>query len=106
MLNEVSLVGLVEKIHEMHTNENGNQETIITIKIEKDITAPNIEERYLFVPVVLWAAPAYTAQEICEKGSKLAIKGRIARENGQGLKVISEKITFMDRYFMGRQESK
>lgn len=99
MLNEVSLVGVVENMSELYTLPNGKQESIITIKVEKDLSFTKVEDRYIYLPVVLWFQPAQSAKAICTKGSKLAIKGRICNEKGQGLKIISEKISFMDRYF-------
>lgn len=106
MLNDVSLVGIVEKIHKMKTNAKGNQETIITLKIETDLSLERPEDRYIYVPVVLWSEPAQMAHALCKKGSKLAIKGRIACELGKRMKIICEKISFMDRFFKSPQEAK
>ncbi|MDD3027988.1 MAG: single-stranded DNA-binding protein [Erysipelotrichaceae bacterium] len=99
MLNEVSLVGIIEKIHEMKTTAKGNQETIITLKIETDPSFERPEDRYICVPVVLWSEPAYMAHSLCKEGSKLGIKGRISCESGTQMNIICEKISFMDRYF-------
>ncbi len=99
MLNETTIAGEVDTIYDLPTTSTGKKETVVIIKVERDFPRDQHKEKYLYVPVILWEEPAYTAKSICKKGSKLAIKGRICSDEKSKLKIVCEKIIFMDRYF-------
>ncbi|MGM0608037.1 MAG: single-stranded DNA-binding protein [Candidatus Muiribacteriota bacterium] len=73
-MNHVSLIGNLTKDPEMRTTNNGTSVTSFTVAVN---TGWGDNKRTAFVPVKVWAKAAESCNQYLNKGSKVAVSGRI-----------------------------
>ena len=103
MLNQTILVGRLVKNVEVKDTETGKKYSNITLAVPRSYK--NMEGKYEtdFIDCTLWQGIAENAEEYCQKGDLLGLKGRIQTSNYEDkegkrqyvTQVVAEKITFL-----------
>lgn len=102
MFNNVILIGRLTEKPTVRTFEDGLKVCNVTLAVTRPFKNSSGEFDTDFIPVSLWYANAQNAQEYCEKGETVCIKGRLAQKvqqinnvNYHSIEVIGEKIIFL-----------
>lgn len=103
MLNQTVIVGRLVKDPELHTTENGNKLSNITLAVPRSYK--NSEGQYDtdFISCVLWRGVAESTVEYCKKGDLLGVKGHVrthvVEEDEEVRKtvmeIVADKVTFL-----------
>ena len=102
-MNSVCLVGRVLALPEIKETVNGSKVASLEVEVERNF--PNSDGQYevdVFL-VTLWKGLAETCQSVCEEGSIVGVRGRLAAKNfdtREGNKfynceIVAEKISFI-----------
>lgn len=104
MLNKVQLVGRLTKDPELKYLGNGTPVTNFTLAVNRTFKNKNGEREADFINIVVWRKQAENVAQYVEKGSQVAISGRIqsrSYENADGQRrcvteVVAEEVHFLD----------
>lgn len=96
MLNQVVLVGRIVDFLENEELENGNEVITITISVPRSFKNMNGEYDIDLIDCTLYGVIAKNAKEFCVKNDLVGIRGRLARKKDEQLKLIAEKVTFLN----------
>jgi len=102
-MNKVILIGRLTKDPEMRTTTNGAVTTSFTIAVSRTFTNQNGEREADFLNCVAWRKQAENIAKYCNKGSQVAVEGRIQTRSydaQDGTKryvteVIADNVTFL-----------
>lgn len=95
MLNQVILVGRLVNDPELVEKEDGTKVTTVTLGVQRNYKNPDTGEYDTdFITATLWHGIAESTVEYCKKGTTIGIKARLNSDDG--LKVIAEKVTFIN----------
>lgn len=103
-MNKVNIIGNITKDLELKTSENGEKQYAkFTVAINEYIYGTK-EKKAIFIEVIAFGRKAEVLSVHLEKGSKIAIQGKLStssyiNKNGEkaySTKVIVEEFTFMD----------
>ena len=93
MLNQIALVGRIAQDSKIKELENGNKVLIVTLSVPRAFKNINGEYDNDLIDCTLWN---YIAENTnLHKGDLLAVRGRLQKDDGDELKVIAEKVTFL-----------
>ena len=103
MVNNVILVGRLNKDPEITNNKNDKKRTVINLAVTRNYKNSNNEYETDFIRCVLWNNLAANTCEYCKCGDVVGIKGRLEsrsyeteeKETRFITEVIVEKITFL-----------
>lgn len=102
MFNNVILIGRLTEKPTVKSYEDGLKVCNVTLAVLRPFKNSSGEFDTDFIPVSLWYANAQNAQEYCEKGEMVCIKGRLAQKvqqinnvNYHSIEVIGEKLIFL-----------
>lgn len=95
MLNQIVLVGRIVSDPQINETKNGKKESIITLAVPRSYKNLDGEYDTDFVDCVLYEGIAINTAEYCRSGDLIGIKGRVSRLNGEKLKLVAEKVTFL-----------
>lgn len=91
MLNQVILVGRLERI-----NEIGEKQVLITLATPRSYKNENGEYDTDYIDIILRNGVASNTQEYCKIGDLIGIKGRIENIKESVIPaIVAEKITFL-----------
>ena len=95
MLNQIILVGRIVSDPQINETKNDDKESTITLAIPRSFK--NLEGVYDtdFIDCVLYGGIAENTSNYCRSGDLIGIKGRVSRLNGEALKLVAEKVTFL-----------
>lgn len=102
MFNNVILIGRLTDKPVVKTYDDGLKVSNVTLAVLRPFKNMAGEFETDFIPVSLWYANAQNAQEYCEKGDLVCIKGRLSQKvqeinnkNYHFIEVIGERIIFL-----------
>lgn len=106
MINEVIIVGKVAKKPELGQTNNGHKITNVVLETVRHFKNSYGIYESDYLEVTLWRGMAQTICETCERGSLVAVKGRIQSKsylsednrNYGNLEIVAEKVTILDKY--------
>ena len=102
MLNQIVLVGRLDKDPVLKETEQGKKRSFITLAIPRSFK--NAEGSYDtdFIDCILWDGIAKNTAEYCKKGDVIGVKGRLQSRKYEMdnttkfvIEVIAEKVTFL-----------
>ena len=94
MINQLILVGRLMNNLELKEIQN-KKKVVITLGIPRSYRNTDGEYDTDFVSVTLLGQIAENTVEYCRKGDLIGIKGRLTRLNGEKMRVVAEKVTFL-----------
>ena len=102
-MNKVILIGRLTKDPEMRTTSNAIATTSFSIAVQRTFTNQNGEREADFINCVAWRKQAENIAKYCNKGSQVAVDGRIqtrSYDHQDGTKryvteVIADNVTFL-----------
>ena len=102
-MNKVILIGRLTKDPEMRTTASGIANTTFSIAVQRNFTNQNGEREADFINCVSWRKQAENIAKYCNKGSQVAVDGRIqtrSYDHQDGTKryvteVIADNVTFL-----------
>jgi single-strand DNA-binding protein len=77
MLNQAILVGRLTKDPDLRYTADGVPYCFITVAVSRDVRTQEGEAQSDFIAVTLWRKSAENTAQRCQKGTMVAIKGRI-----------------------------
>ena len=103
MVNQVFLIGRLVRDPEMRTTSSGINSTTFTVAVSRNYTNPNGERDTDFLNCVAWRKQAENIAKYCNKGSQVAVEGRIQTRSydaQDGTKryvteIIADNVTFL-----------
>lgn len=95
MLNQIVLVGRIVSTPQINETKNGEKESIITLAIPRGYKNSDGEYDTDFIDCVLYGGIAKNTAEYCRSGDLIGIKGKVSRLNGEKLKLVAERVTFL-----------
>ena len=95
MLNQVVLVGRLNKDLIIEENEKKEKVIILTLAVPRSYKNENGEYEMDFIDCILWNGIAEQTAEYCKKGDVVGIRGRLQSNNGE-LQLVADKVTFLD----------
>lgn len=95
MLNQIVLVGRIVSDPQINETKNGTKESTITLAIPRSFKNENGEYDTDFVDCVLYESIAENTCTYCRSSDLIGIKGRVSKLNGEKLKLVAEKVTFL-----------
>ncbi len=106
MLNRVILIGRLTKDPELRYTQNGTAVATFTLAVDRKFKREEAD----FIPIVVWAKQAENCATYLNKGSQVAIEGRIqvrTYDNQEGQRrwvteVVAEDVRFMGKPGGGR----
>ena len=96
MLNQVVLVGRLVDNPEVIKVSEDKKEAIIEIACPRPFKNTDGEYETDYIKCYLWNAIASNTAEYCSKGDIVGIKGRIQTDENKEIKLIAEKVTFLN----------
>lgn len=115
MLNNVILIGRLVAKPEIKTLEDGTQVSNIRLAVMRPFRNADGEFETDFIPVSLWHGAAEIANDYCDKGDIIGIKGRVTQrvteQNGINIhltEIVGERIILIhtnynkEGYFGGK----
>ena len=94
MINQIVLVGrLVEEIKIIEENNLG----IATIAVPRCFKNSYGVYEYDYIPILLTERVCEMSSKCVKKGDLVGIKGRVQRAEDEDLKIVAEKVTFLQR---------
>ena len=102
-MNKVILIGRLTKDPEMRTTSSGIATTSFTVAVNRNFTTQEGVREADFLNCVAWRKQAENIAKYCNKGSQVAVEGRIQTRNydaQDGTKryvteVIADNVTFL-----------
>lgn len=102
-MNKVILIGRLTKDPELRTTPTGTATTSFSIAVQRNFTNQNGEREADFINCVAWRKQAENVAKYCNKGSQVAVEGRIQVRSYDGqdgtkkyvTEVIADNITFL-----------
>ena len=94
MMNQVILVGRVEKKPTLTKTENGVTKTLLKLAVER--TFKNVYGKYEtdVFNCILWNGISNTVSDYVNVGDVIGIRGRLQKDNKKTV-VIAERVTFL-----------
>jgi single-strand DNA-binding protein len=104
-MNKAILIGRLTKDPELRYTQSNTPVANFTIAVNRAYTNQNGEREADFINCVTWEKQAENLKKYCDKGSQVAVEGRIQTrtyddKNGKKVyvtEVIAENIQFLDR---------
>lgn len=105
MLNNTVLIGRMTKDPELRYSQAGKAVASFTLAVERNFKNANGEKEADFIPCVQWGKGAEFTAQYTQKGSLVAVEGRIQvrkyeDKNGQNrwvTEVVAENVRFLER---------
>ena len=105
MLNQAILVGRLTKDPDLRYTADGVPYCFITVAVPRDFRSQDGEVQSDFITVTLWRKSAESTAQRCQKGTMVAIKGRIQTRNYEKepnqkiyvTEVVVERIKFLSQ---------
>lgn len=102
-MNKAIIIGRLVRDPEMRTTSSGINSTTFTVAVSRNYTNPNGERDTDFLNCVAWRKQAENIAKYCNKGSQVAVEGRIQTRNydaQDGTKryvteIIADNVTFL-----------
>ena len=102
-MNKVILIGRLSQDPEMRTTPNGVATTTFSVAVSRNFTNQNGERETDFFRCVAWRKQAENIARYCQKGSQVAVEGRLQNRSydaQDGTKryvteVIADNVTFL-----------
>ena len=102
-MNKVILIGRLTKDPEMRTMTSGIANTTFSVAVNRPFTNQNGEREADFINCVTWRKQAENVAKYCNKGSQVAVEGRIqtrSYDHQDGTKryvteVVADNVTFL-----------
>ncbi|ABI69827.1 single-stranded DNA-binding protein [Syntrophomonas wolfei] len=101
MLNRVILIGRLTKDPELRYTQNGTAVATFTLAVDRKYKREETD----FIPIVVWAKQAENCANYLNKGSLVAIEGRIqvrTYDNQEGQRRWVTEVVAEDVRFMGK----
>ena len=76
-MNKAIIIGRLVRDPEMRTTTSGVNSTTFTVAVSRNYTNPNGERDTDFLNCVAWRKQAENIAKYCNKGSQVAVEGRI-----------------------------
>ena len=76
-MNKAIIIGRLVRDPEMRTTSSGINSTTFTVAVSRNYTNPNGERDTDFLNCVAWRKQAENIAKYCNKGSQVAVEGRI-----------------------------
>lgn len=105
MINNVVLIGRLTKDSELRYTSSGKAVVSFTLAVERNFKNANGEKEADFIPCVQWGKGAEFTAQYTQKGSLVAVEGRIQTRtydtnDGQRrwvTEVVAENVRFLER---------
>ena len=102
-MNKAIIIGRLVRDQEMRTTSSGINSTTFTVAVSRNYTNPNGERDTDFLNCVAWRKQAENIAKYCNKGSQVAVEGRIQTRSydaQDGTKryvteIIADNVTFL-----------
>ena len=102
-MNKVILIGRLSQDPEMRTTPNGVATTTFSVAVSRNFTNQNGERDTDFFRCVAWRNQAENIAKYCQKGSQVAVEGRLQNRNYEAqdgtrryvTEVIADNVTFL-----------
>src|SRR5574344_1635948 len=102
-MNRAIIIGRLTKDPEMRTTPSGVATTNFTVAVSRNYTTANGERETDFLNCIAWRKQAENIAKYCQKGSQVAVEGRIQTRNydaQDGTKryvteIIADNVTFL-----------
>ena len=102
-MNKAIIIGRLVRNPEMRTTSSGINSTTFTVAVSRNYTNPNGERDTDFLNCVAWRKQAENIAKYCNKGSQVAVEGRIQTRSydaQDGTKryvteIIADNVTFL-----------
>ena len=102
-MNKAIIIGRLVRDPEMRTTTSGVNSTTFTVAVSRNYTNPNGERDTDFLNCVAWRKQAENIAKYCNKGSQVAVEGRIQTRSydaQDGTKryvteIIADNVTFL-----------
>lgn len=102
-MNKVILIGRLTKDPELKTTASGIASTNFSIAVQRNFTNQNGEREADFINCVAWRKQAENIAKYCNKGSQVAVDGRIQVRSYDGqdgtkkyvTEVVADNVTFL-----------
>ncbi len=102
-MNKVILIGRLTKDPEMRTTSTGVNVSTFTLAVNRPFTNQTGERTADFINCVIWRKQAENVAKYCQKGSQVAVEGRIQTRNYDAqdgskryvTEVICDNVTFL-----------
>lgn len=102
-MNKAILIGRLTRDPEMRTTTSGQATTSFTVAVSRPFANANGERETDFINCVAWRKQAENIAKYCQKGSQVAVEGRIQVRNydaQDGTKryvteVVADNVTFL-----------
>lgn len=102
-MNKAILIGRLTRDPEMRTTTSGTNTTTFTVAVSRTYTNQNGERETDFINCIAWRKQAENIAKYCQKGSQVAVEGRIQTRSydaQDGTKryvteVIADNVTFL-----------
>ena len=103
MLNQVIIIGRIVEKPSIFTFDDGSKCCDVTLAINRPFKNMNGEYDTDFISASLWNASATSAEEYCDKGDTIGIKGRLIQkvEEIEGIRrhylaLVGERVIFIN----------
>lgn len=102
-MNKVILIGRLSQDPEMRTTPNGVATTTFSVAVSRNFTNQNGERETDFFRCVAWRKQAENIAKYCQKGSQVAVEGRLQNRNYEAqdgtrryvTEVIADNVSFL-----------
>ena len=102
-MNKVILIGRLSQDPEMRTTPNGVATTTFSVAVSRNFTNQNGERETDFFRCVAWRKQAENIARYCQKGTQVAVEGRLQNRNYEAqdgtrryvTEVIADNVSFL-----------
>lgn len=102
-MNSIIIIGRLVKAPDLRYTQTGTAVAGMTVAVDRK-WKDGEERKADFFPVVVWSKPAENAAQYLDKGSKVAIQGRLETSNYQDkegrtiykTEIIAENVQYLD----------
>ena len=102
-MNKVILIGRLSQDPEMRTTPNGVATTTFSVAVSRNFTNQNGERETDFFRCVAWRKQAENIAKYCQKGTQVAVEGRLQNRNYEAqdgtrryvTEVIADNVSFL-----------
>lgn len=102
-MNKVILIGRLSQDPEMRTTPNGVATTAFSVAVSRNFTNQNGERETDFFRCVAWRKQAENIARYCQKGTQVAVEGRLQNRNYEAqdgtrryvTEVIADNVSFL-----------
>ena len=102
MINQVIIVGTVEKLPELSKTQNGTTVAKMVVKADRNFRNEDGTLSNDFFQITLWRGIAEECADVCKVGSLVGIKGRLLSNCYEkndftfyNCEIIAEKVSFL-----------